>query len=321
LVLATTDLGESYRRCRDIHRDRGRSYYLATWLLPAHKRNHVHALYAFTRRADDIVDSPAAVAGRSQDGVEPQEELEEWATALHAGLAGAPITDPVLPAVIDTIRTYGIDLADVDAFLRSMAMDLTVTEYATYADLLGYMDGSSAVIGTMMVPILGVVPGADAATAHAAARELGYAFQLTNFIRDVREDLDRGRVYLPGEDLAEFQVTRAMLHADADRGEASTTVRELIEYECQRALGHYAAALPGVTLLEPRSQLCIRAAYLLYGGILDEVARGGYDVMRGRAVVPGPRRAQLIAAAMTPATFDRHLRRRFGRGRSGYVRQ
>ncbi len=89
-----------------------------------------------------------------------------------------------------------------------MAMDLTMTEYATYADLLGYMEGSSAVIGTMMVPILGVVPGADVATAHAAARELGYAFQLTNFIRDIREDLDRGRVYLPGEDLAQFGVTR-----------------------------------------------------------------------------------------------------------------
>ncbi len=204
---ATTDLGESYRRCREIHRDRGRSYYLATSLLPGYKRNHVHALYAFTRRADDMVDSPSAVAGQSQDVLEPQDELQEWATGLHAGLAGGLITDPVLPAVIDTIRTYGIDLADVDAFLRSMAMDLTVTEYATYADLLAYMEGSSAAIGSMMVPILGVVPRADVATAHAAARELGYAFQLTNFIRDVREDLYRGRIYLPGEDLAQFQVT------------------------------------------------------------------------------------------------------------------
>jgi 15-cis-phytoene synthase len=219
------------------------------------------------------------------------------------------------------VRTYGLDQADFDAFLRSMAMDLTVTDYATYSDLLGYMDGSSAVIGTMMVPILGVVPGADVATAQAAARELGYAFQLTNFIRDVLEDLDRGRVYLPAEDLAQFSVTRGVLYTDAIRGEASTPVRELIQYECQRALGHYAAALSGLTLLEPRSQLCIRAAYLLYGGILDNVARSGFDVMRGRAVVPGARRAQLIAAALTTGTFDRHLRRRFGLGLSGYVRQ
>jgi 15-cis-phytoene synthase len=315
-VRATTDLGESYRRCREIHRVRGRSYYLATSLLPAHKRRHVHALYAFTRRADDMVDVPNEITASS-----PHEALAGWTNALHTGLAGGLITDPVLPAVIDTVRAYGLDPADFDAFLGSMAMDLTVTDYATYTDLLGYMDGSSAVIGTMMVPILGVVAGAEVATAQASARELGYAFQLTNFIRDVREDLDRGRIYLPKEDLAKFGVSRGTLHTDAARGDASMQVRELIEYECQRALVHYAAALSGLTLLEPRSQLCIRAAYLLYGGILDEVARAGYDVMRGRVVVPGLRRAQLMAAALTPANFDRHLRRRFGRGRSGYVRQ
>jgi 15-cis-phytoene synthase len=177
------------------------------------------------------------------------------------------------------------------------------------------------VIGAMMVPILGIVPGADVATAAAAARELGYAFQLTNFIRDVREDLDRGRVYLPGEDLAQFRVTRDMLSADAARSEASSQVRALIQHECQRALDHYAAALPGLSLLEARSRLCIRAAYLLYGGILGEVARAGYDVMLGRATVSRPRRAQLVAAALTPVTFDRQLRRGFGRDLSGYVRQ
>ncbi len=311
----TTDLEESYARCREIHRDRGRSYYLATSLLPAHKRKHVHALYAFTRRADDMVDSPAEGAGR------PQDALAGWATALQSGLAGGLITDPVLPAVIDTVRRYGLDRADFDVFLRSMAMDLTVIDYATYADLLGYMEGSSAVIGSMMVPILGIAPGADVAAAAVAARELGYAFQLTNFIRDVREDLGRGRVYIPGEDLAQFRVTRDLLTADAARGETSAQVRELIEFECQRALRHYAAALPGLTLLEARSQICVQAAYLLYGGILDEVVRSGYDVMRRRAVVPGLRRAQLIAAALTPITFSRHLRRSFGRGRSGYLRQ
>jgi phytoene synthase len=308
-VRPTIDLGESYQRCRAIHRDRGRSYYLATALLPAPKRKHVHALYAFTRTADDLVDGPSQVAGA----------LAAWASALHTGLDGGPITHPVLPAVIDTVQTYGLDLADFDAFLRSMAMDLTVSDYATYGDLLGYMEGSSAVVGTMMVPILGVVPGADVDAARAAARELGYAFQLTNFIRDVREDLDRGRVYLPAEDLARYRVTRSTLSADAARGEGSVEVRELIQFECQRALAHYAAAISGLALLETRSRLCIQAAFLLYGGILDEVARAGYDVMRGRATVPRTRRTQLLAAALTSATFDRTVRRRFGSGALGYV--
>jgi phytoene synthase len=294
-VRPTIDLGESYERCRAIHRDRGRSYYLATALLPAHKRKHVHALYAFTRTADDLVDGPSPVAGA----------LAGWASALHTALDGGPITDPIHPAVIDTVRTYGLDQADFDTFLRSMAMDLTVTDYASYSDLLGYMEGSSAVIGTMMVPILGIAPGADVDTARAAARELGFAFQLTNFIRDVREDLDRGRVYLPDEDLAQFRVTRGMLSADAVRGEASMEVRNLIQFECQRALAHYAAAISGLALLKTRSRLCIQAAYLLYGGILDEVARAGYDVMRGRATVPRTRRTQLVAAALTSTTFDR----------------
>jgi phytoene synthase len=115
----------------------GRSYYLATALLPAHKRKHVHALYAFTRTADDLVDGPAA----------PQEaasNLARWGAAFGRALDGEPTTDPLLPAVVDTVRTYRLELTDFDAFLASMEMDLTVASYQTYGDLLGYMEGSSA---------------------------------------------------------------------------------------------------------------------------------------------------------------------------------
>ena len=289
---ASLELEESYARCRRVHREYGRSYYLATRLLPAHKRPHVHALYAFTRTADEIVD--AASGG---DVEERQQRLEDWAVAFAAALAGTPASDPLLPAMCQTVRTYGLDLADIDAFLRSMAMDLKVTGYATYDDLLGYMDGSAAAIGAMMLPILGVRPGADRAAALAAARQLGHAFQLTNFIRDVREDLERGRVYLPEEDLARFGVTLDGLRRDAALGRTSPAVRELIRYECRRAAVHYSAARVGLDLLPPRSRLCIRAAYLLYGGILGEVARADYDVMRGRVVVPRHRRAALLARA------------------------
>lgn len=294
--LGGVELAQSYERCRLIHRDRGRSYYRATALLPADRRRAVHALYAFTRLADDIVDDgspPELAAGR----------LATWRAALHEALRGEPTRDPVLPAVADTIRAYGLELSEIDQFLASMAMDLSVTRYGTYADLLGYMEGSSAVIGTLMLPILGLAPGEDVTAAREAARQLGYGFQLTNFIRDVGEDLGRGRVYLPVEDLTRFGVTPQLLATDAARGEASEPVRELVRYECRRALEHYRAAQPGIARLEPRSRICIQAAFLLYGSILTEVARAGYDVLRGRVVVPHGRRARLVLTALRPNAF------------------
>jgi len=294
------DLEASYARCRRVHREHGRSYYLATRLLPPAKRRHVHALYAFTRWADDIVDGA--------DPADRSERLEEWGQAFLSGLAGGAGADPLLPAVIDTVRRYDLDLDDFDAFLRSMAMDLKVTGYATYDDLLGYMGGSAAAIGTMMLPILGTVPGTDPAVARASARELGYAFQLTNFIRDVREDLERGRIYLPEEDLARFGVTLATLHRDAARGRAGDEVRALVRFEAGRARAHYAAALPGLARLEPRSRVCIRAAFLLYGGILEAVAAAGYDVMTGRAVVPRRTRLAMVGTAFSERRFTDRIR-------------
>jgi phytoene synthase len=297
------DLAAAYERCRRIHAQRGRSYYLATALLPAKRRRAVHALYAFTRLADDIVD----------DGLPPDQAaaaLAQWHDSLLRTVDGAPSTDPVLPAVADTVRTYGLDLADLDVFIRSMAMDLSVSRYRTYDDLLAYMEGSSAVIGTLMLPILGHSPGAPGDPAWHAARELGYAFQLTNFIRDVAEDLARGRIYLPMDDLARFGVTSDTLSADAARGRSSGPVRELVQFECGRAQAHYAAALPGIALLSPRARLCIRAAFLLYGAIIDEIAHCGYDVLAGRAVVSRPRRASLVVAAVHPVPFAAQAHRR-----------
>jgi phytoene synthase len=288
-----TDLAAAYERCRDLHRRHGRTYYLATRLLPSWKRRHVHALYGFARYADEIVDRGDGLppAGRAA-------RLADWSDRFLAGLHGAPVDDPLLPAVLHTIATFDLDRADFASFLGSMAMDLTVTSYRTYDDLLDYMEGSAAVLGTMMLPILGT---SDRAAAREPARQLGFAFQLTNFIRDVAEDLELGRTYLPDEDLAKFGVSRGDLAAAAARGAATGRIRELIEYEVTRAQGHYAAAAPGVVLLSPASQTCIRAAYAIYGGILDEVAAAGYDVFARRAVVPRRRRLAVLArAVLTP---------------------
>lgn len=288
------NLAAAYARCRRLHRHHGRTYYLATRLLPAEKRPHVHALYGFTRYADEIVDrtegSSAATRAR---------RLTDWSSRFLAGLAGEPVDDPILPAVLHTITTLDLDRADFASFLTSMAMDLETTRYADYAELLSYMEGSAAVIGTMMLPILDPV---DPAAAREPARQLGLAFQLTNFIRDVAEDLDRGRVYLPLEDLRRFGVGVPHLQRAAARRRADPAVRELIAFEVGRARAHYAAAAPGVTMLAPSSQACIRTAYHLYAGILDEVGRNGHDVFTRRAVVPAGRRLrEAMRCLLTPA--------------------
>ncbi len=287
-------LDGAYRGCRAIHRAHGRSYYLATRLLPAWKRRHVHSLYAFTRYTDDIVDSPGA-AGRPGDAAVG---LDAWAGRFYATLDGSgQADDPILLAVGHTIAVFGLDVADFDAFFASMAMDLRIGGYACYDDLLTYMEGSAAVIGTMMLPILLAdeddwrpEPPARYATVRESARQLGYAFQLTNFLRDVAEDARIGRCYLPVADLDRFGVRRADLCA----GSASAAVRHLIAFEIERARAHYRAAAPGIALLPPRSRRCVRLAFSVYGAILDRIEQAGYDVLAGRAVVPRRQRAAAV---------------------------
>src|SRR6266508_2529271 len=176
-----------------------------------------------------------------------------------------------------------------------MEMDLTVTEYPTYDDLLDYMEGSAAAIGTMMLPILGT---SDPAAAHEPARQLGFAFQLTNFIRAVGEDLDRGRIYLPRKDLADAGVTPEDLRAR----QFTAPIRELIAAEAARARVHYAFAAPGIPLLAPGSQACIRTAYRLVvvgaglGGLscaLHLAAAGREVTVVEKETVPGGRAGRL----------------------------
>ncbi|GIG58157.1 phytoene synthase [Longispora fulva] len=287
-------LAEAYERCRLLHRHHGRSYYLATRLLPAWKRRHVHALYGFTRYADEIVDRPG-VAERA-------ERLAEWGELLAAGLRGEPIDDPLLPAVIHTIRVFDLPADDFAVFLRSMAMDLTIIDYPTFDSLLDYMAGSAAAIGTMMLPLLGSV---DDAAAREPARQLGIAFQLTNFIRDIGEDLDRDRLYLPLEDLARFGVTLSDLRAAAASGEINPQIQALIRYEVQRARHHYALAEPGIALLQPSSRACVRSAQRLYAGILDEIVRADHNVFATRARVPTLRKWSLAGRVLLAEAVSR----------------
>jgi 15-cis-phytoene synthase len=281
-------LRKSYELCRRLNSEHGKTYYLATLLLPPAKRPYVHALYGLARYADEFVDSLA----------DPHPEaLEPWGERLLADLAHGTSDDPVGRAAVDTLRRWDIPVAHVEAFLASMAMDLRVTAYETYEDLRGYMYGSAAVIGLQMVPILEPLTP----LAHDRARALGEAFQLTNFIRDVREDVQRGRIYLPLEDIERFGVSRA----DLALGYPSDPIRELIRFEVERCREIYAYAAPGIGMLHPTSRDCVRTAFILYGGILDEVEKAGYDVLTSRVSVPLPRRLGVAVPGMARAARAR----------------
>jgi phytoene synthase len=176
-----------------------------------------------------------------------------------------------------------------------MRMDLIVTGYATYEDLMGYVWGSAAVIGLQMVPVL--EPTVPRQVAEPYAVDLGVAFQLSNFIRDVGEDLRRGRVYLPAEDLALFGVDRDRLA----RGVVDGPIRRLLAFEIARTRELYRAAEPGVRLLHPTSRDCLRTAIRLYGGILDEVERADYQVLDRRVAVGPARRIRVAVPGLARA--------------------
>jgi 15-cis-phytoene synthase len=277
-------LRAGYARCRAINAHHGRTYYLATLLLPPHKRPYVHALYGFARHVDDLVDDLANRLTRA----ERAERLEEWSADFLADLEWGSTSDPVNRAVIDTVQRWQIPSSYFADFLESMRMDLTVSSYPTYADLERYMWGSAAVIGLELLPILGRAgPDVRWDVLESHAIDLGKAFQLTNFIRDVAEDLRRGRVYLPEESLHRFGVDRDRLA----RGRVDESIRNLFAWEIERARGLYASAAPGIELVHPTSRDCLRTAATLYRGILDEIERADYDVFSRRVQVGLTRRA------------------------------
>ncbi|CAM5261221.1 phytoene/squalene synthase family protein [Streptomyces griseomycini] len=282
-------LREAYDRCRRLNARHGRTYFLATRLLPAGRRPAVHALYGFARWADDIVDA----LGTGASAARRDAELSALQRELDRGLRDGDSGEPVVRALADTARRYGIDHGHFADFMAAMRSDLVVTDYACYADLRRYTHGSAAVIGLQMLPVLGTVVPRDEAAPHAAA--LGVAFQLTNFLRDVGEDLDRGRVYLPADLLAAHGADRALLQWSRDTGRRDRRITAALkEFEAlTRAV--YRDAAPGLAMLDPVSRPCIRTAFVLYGGILDAVARGGYAAVHRRAAVPRRRRAAVAA--------------------------
>lgn len=369
-------LRRAYDRCRRTAAAHGRTYYLATRLLAAEQRPAVHALYAFARMVDDIVDVPASAPGRDPAAMLDFVELSlrtSWspptATAVPGPLrpgtlpplgtpgpgptaplgapgpgptrpfrppgldttpqldpprpcATAPLDPPrpdgpvphdppgpgrppagfddVLLALTDTVARFSIDPRHFRTFLDSMRMDVPGSpmfrdRYPNMAALDEYMQGSAAAIGLLLLPVLGTV--GPRAAAEPAAAALGNAFQLTNFLRDIGEDLDRGRIYLPADELAAFGVDEELLMYCRRTRRTDRRVRRALAHLIAVNRAGYRRAHPGIDLLSPRVRPGIRTAATVYSAILDRMEESGYDVFARRAVVPGPRRLRLAARA------------------------
>ena len=289
-------LREAYRQCREINARHGKTFFLATRLLAPRQRPAVHALYGFARRADDILDD----FDQRDDEVRAQ-QLQMLGTQLFTSLVeGQPCRDdPMLTAVVHTAREYGIGWDLFDGFLESMRMDLTVTDYPNRVALERYMYGSAEVIGLQMLPILGtVVPREEAAPSAAA---LGKAFQLTNFLRDVDEDLRRGRVYLPADELAAHGVDRDLLCWCQTQGRTDPRVRRALREQHSVARQVYADARPGIEMLHPQSRPCVTVALTLYSQILEQIEHIDFQIFSERATVGNARRLAVAGAGIAHA--------------------
>lgn len=282
-------LEEGYRRSAQLTRRHGTTYYWGTQLLTQQQRRDVYAVYALCRLADDIVDEPDVV----EDVVvpthgDPAQRLSAFEADFREALTSGSSL-PVMAAIVDTVRRRDIPLDCFERFFAAMRLDLTRTSWATWAQLRDdYMEGSAAVIGEMMLPVL---QPPRAAEAKQPARALGLAFQLTNFIRDVSEDLDRGRVYLPADDLARHG-------ADVWSREVTPEWRAFLVEQIERNRELYRAALPGVEMLPAGASRCVGVALRMYAEILVRIERADYDVFSERRRVSAADKSRIVAEAL-----------------------
>jgi phytoene synthase len=295
-------LQNSYLECKRLNSKHGKTYYLATLLLPPEKRPFVHALYGFARYADEIVDDLDSKLSTKEKTI----WLKKWSNQILKDLKAGKSSDEIGMALIDTVKRFQIPITHFEAFLKSMAMDLTITSYQKYEDLMEYVYGSAAVIGLQMVPILGLEEKYRSdkkfrKIADEAAQKLGIAFQLANFIRDVSEDLDRGRVYLPIAEWKKFGVTRK----DLENRVVTPQIKSALKFQIARVRKLQSEADDGIKYLAKKSQPCINAASELYCGIVDEVEKIDYQIFSKRAKTSNWRRLKVALPAYFSAISAR----------------
>jgi len=266
-------LRAAYGVCRHIARSSAKNFYYGFLVLPARKRNALCAVYAFMRRADDISDDPSIPADQRR------EKLAAWIEGLRRVVDGERTDDPVFMALADAQRTFNIPLDLLEKLVQGTAMDLptqpacgdeTRLHYETFDELYDYCYHVASVVGLVCIRIFGYRDP----RAEKLAEQTGVAFQLTNIIRDVKEDSQLGRLYLPYEDLRRFSVDPKTL----TNGNAAAAFRPVLEFEAQRARELYHAADELLPLIDDDSQPALWTLVQIYHRLLDRIAERGYDV-------------------------------------------
>lgn len=285
---AHSGLNELYRQAAAATAAGSKSFYFATRFFPEDLARSAHAVYWFCRTTDDLVDEcPSVGQGRA--------DLEQWALDLREAFATGQARHPVLSAFIDTVARHGIPHQYAYDLIEGMRMDLDGTRYATFEDLTVFCYRVASVVGLMMTHVIGFRDTADRDEGLRRAIDLGIAMQLTNILRDVGEDLARGRLYLPAEDMLRFGYGEEQLR----RGERNAAFRHLMDFQIARARRYFAQAEPGIALLDPRGSFAVRVAADVYARILHRIEANDYDVFSRRAVVPPAQKYWLTAKAMT----------------------
>jgi 15-cis-phytoene synthase len=294
-------LNEAYRICRAIAKREAKNFYYAFVALPEPRRNAICAIYSFMRKADDLSDD------ESLSREARRRNLEQWQSAWHSAAAGSATGDPVFIAVRDAIQRYSIPLSLLDELIAGTTSDLKANPsdapdtYATFADLYHYCYLVASVVGLVCIRIFGYTDPA----AEKLAEETGVAFQLTNILRDVAEDAERGRVYLPLEDLAAHSVTLdSLLHRRAGTPPTSNE-RALLAEIGRRAEGYYASANKLLPLINPESRPAMWVLVKIYRGLLKRIRRAEYDVFSRRISVPTFQKLEILAVGIARLAFAR----------------
>jgi len=282
----TTGVVESYAYCVDVARSQARNFYYSFLLLPRAQRDAMCAIYAFMRHCDDLSDEPDAAADTGA--------LEEWRRQLHRVLSGAEGDNPLWPAFRDAVTRYRIPHQYFDDMIDGVSSDLTARRVETFEELYHYCYRVASVVGLVIVHIFGY----DDAEALVLAEKCGIAFQLTNIIRDVREDAERGRVYLPAEDLRRFGVNPDdfLKPPNGENG-----FQRLMEFEASRARGYYQASAPLTRMVGKESQASLWALIAIYSKLLRRIEQSRFDVLRRRIRLHTAEKLWILAQATVRA--------------------
>lgn len=276
---------DSYRFCEDLARREARNFYYSFLVLPPERRRAMCALYAFMRHTDDLADEPATVA-------EKRTALDRWRGALRAALDGHDADWPGLPALAHAVARHQVPERHLTEVIDGVAMDVEPRPYPTFEELHGYCYHVASAVGLCCLHIWGY--RSEGGRAEKLAEACGVALQLTNILRDVREDADAGRVYLPQDDLDQFGVGLADLTAP----HASPATRALLRFQGERAYGYYRQAQALAPLVAPAGRPMLRALVGTYRALLDEIARRDYDVLGDRVALPAWRKAAITLKAL-----------------------